>query len=141
MMLGRPATGTSGTKVAAVGSDGKITRSPDFKTSASSSCAPRPTSQRPSFEMPIGTASYFSGSSARITDAAEASETSCSPERPPNSTPTRNRFIALIASPPRPHQEHARSSQDFLPQAGENQFNAQQRSSVVQINHRIHFHH
>src|SRR5215469_8384509 len=43
--------------------------------------------------MPIGTASYWSGSRPRITEAADASETSCSPDRPPKSTPTRNRFI------------------------------------------------
>ena len=28
-----------------------------------------------------------------MTEAAEASETSCSPERPPKSTPTRSRFF------------------------------------------------
>src|SRR5260221_1128921 len=47
-----------------------------------------PASQRPSCVMPMGTMSYFSGSSARITDAAEATDTSCSPERPPKMTPT-----------------------------------------------------
>src|SRR5271156_3231866 len=139
--LGCPAAGPNGTKVAALGSGGSTTRSPDFSTSASNFIEPVPTSQRPSFEIPIGTASYFSGSSARITEAAEASETSCSPERPPNSTPMRNRFCALIAKPPRIDQISRRTSQDFLPQAGEHQFNAQQRSGVVQINHGIHFHH
>src|SRR5262249_40260393 len=52
--------------------------------------------QWPSFEMPMGTGSYLSGSSPRITDAAEASETSCSPLRPPNRTPTRNRFFSGV---------------------------------------------
>src|SRR5580693_40668 len=94
--LGCPAAGPNGTKVAALGSGGSTTRSPDFSTSANNFIELVPTSQRPSFEMPIGTASYFSGSSAPITEAAEASETSCSPERPPNSTPMRNRFCELI---------------------------------------------
>src|SRR5215831_18106611 len=42
----------------------------------------------------MGTASYLSGSSPRITDAAEANETSCSPLLPPNRTPMRNRFFS-----------------------------------------------
>src|SRR5271156_711192 len=139
--LGCPAAGPNGTRVAALGSGGSTTRSPDFSTSASNFIEPVPTSQRPSFEIPIGTASYFSGSSARITDAAETSETSCSPERPPKSTPMRNRFVTLIASPPAATQKRSRQSQDFLPQAGEHQLHAQRRRRVMQINHRIHFHH
>ena len=35
-------------------------------------------SQRPSRVMPTGTTSYFAGSSARITDVADASDTACS---------------------------------------------------------------
>src|SRR5580658_5414527 len=139
--LGCPAAGPNGTRVAALGSGGNTTRSPDFSTSANSFIELVPTNQRPSFEIPIGTASYFSGSSARITEAAEASDTSCSPERPPNSTPMRNRLCALIAAPPGTLHSRAQKSQDFLPQAGEYQFNAQQRRSVVQINHGIYFHH
>ena len=53
-------------------------------------------SHRPSFVMPMGTASYFSWSSALITDAAEISETSCSPDRPPNSMPMRSRFFSVV---------------------------------------------
>src|SRR5271156_4049688 len=94
--LGCPAAGPNGTRVAALGSGGSTTRSPDFSTSAGNFIERVPTNQRPSFEIPIGTASYFSGSSARITEAAEASETSCSPERPPKSTPMRKRFCVLI---------------------------------------------
>src|SRR5277367_4693066 len=139
--LGCPAAGPNGTKVAALGSGGSTTRSPDFSTSASIFTDPVPTSHRPSFEIPIGTASYFSGSSAPITEAAEASDTSCSPERPPKSTPMRKRFIAFIAAPPSQQPESASTSQDFLPQAGKDQFHAQQRSSVMQVNHGIHFHH
>ena len=45
-----------------------------------------PASQRPSFEMPMGTASYFSGSSAEITDAAESSEKRRSPGKGTRST-------------------------------------------------------
>src|SRR5271163_1969617 len=139
--LGCPAAGPNGTSVATLGSGGSTTRSPDFSTSANIFTEPVPTSHRPSFEIPIGTASYFSGSSARITEAAEASDTSCSPERPPKSTPMRKRFVAFIAAPPSQQPESASASQDFLPQAGEDQFHAQQRGSVVQVNHRIHFHH
>src|SRR3954463_2007743 len=51
--------------------------------------------QRPSFSMRIGTGSYRARSRCATTDAAEASETSCSPERPPYSTPTRSRFIGV----------------------------------------------
>src|SRR5580704_893833 len=139
--LGCPAAGPNGTKVAALGSGGSTTRSPDFSTSANNFIELVPTNQRPSFEIPIGTGSYFSGSSARITEAAEASETSCSPERPPKSTPMRNRFCALIAKSPRSDRIRRHASQDFLPQAGEHQFDTQRCSSIVQINHRIHFHH
>src|SRR6202167_73597 len=139
--LGCPAAGPNGTSEAALGSGGSTTRSPDFSTSASILTEPVPTSHRPSLEMPIGTASYFSGSSARITEAADARETSCSPERPPKSTPMRNRLGALIAGPPGTLHKRTQKSQDLLPQAGEHQFNAQQRRSIVQINHRIHFHH
>src|SRR5690242_8108080 len=42
----------------------------------------------PCLVMPMGTTSYFSGSIARITLRAEARETSCSLDWPPNTTPT-----------------------------------------------------
>ena len=48
--------------------------------------------QRPSFSMRIGTGSYRLRSRCANTDAADASDTSCSPDRPPYSTPTRRRF-------------------------------------------------
>src|SRR5580704_2936325 len=53
-------------------------------------------SQWPSLVMPMGTTSYLSGSRPRITEAAEARETSCSPERPPKRTPMRNRFLSGV---------------------------------------------
>src|SRR5438132_3726818 len=43
----------------------------------------------PCLVMPTGTTSYFSGSMARSTLRAEARETSCSLDWPPNRTPTR----------------------------------------------------
>src|SRR6516162_10742430 len=52
--------------------------------------------------MPIGTTSYLLESSERKTDSAERSETSCSPERPPNTTPTR---ILLNVTPYFPPQK------------------------------------
>src|SRR5882672_4354240 len=42
--------------------------------------------------MAIGTISYLPRSRALITDSAERSETSCSPERPPKITPTLSFF-------------------------------------------------
>src|SRR5579862_2224931 len=47
-------------------------------------------SHRPSFVMPMGTTSYLSLSIALRTEAAESSDTSCSPLRPPNKMPTRS---------------------------------------------------
>ena len=38
----------------------------------------------------------FFGIERGITDAAEISETSCSPERPPNKTPMRSRFFSVV---------------------------------------------
>src|SRR5581483_3506242 len=54
------------------------------------SMPPRP---RPSLPIATGTTSYRAGSSARITCHAERSDTSCSPDRPPKSTPTRTRRV------------------------------------------------
>ena len=45
--------------------------------------------------MPMGTTSYFSLSIALRTEAAERSETSCSPLRPPNRIPTRSFSMTL----------------------------------------------
>src|SRR5271168_3149668 len=114
----------------ALGSGGSITRCPRLSTSGSSFCVFSPTSQRPSLVMPMGTASYFSGSSARSTDCAEAIETSCSPERPPKSTPTRMRlaFIAVLL-------------EDFLSQTGEDQLDSERGRLVMLVNHRVDFHH
>src|SRR4029453_8540356 len=56
----------------------------------------------PSFSMRIGTGSYRVRSILANTDAAEASETSCSPDRPPYSTPTRSRFTLPEYSRRRP---------------------------------------
>src|SRR5574337_604368 len=55
-----------------------------------------PTSQRPSLVIPIGTGSKRLRSRAPRTDAAEARETSCSPERPPKMIPTRIRPMLLV---------------------------------------------
>ena len=67
---------------------GSITSLPCNRFSASP-----PSDQRPSLVMPMGTTSYLSLSIACRTDAAESSETSCSPLRPPKRTPTRSLFI------------------------------------------------
>ena len=66
---------------------------PPRRTSGSIFCAPAPSRQWPSLVMPIGIGSYFAGSRPRITEAADASETSCSPVRPPKRMPTRRSFV------------------------------------------------
>ena len=42
----------------------------------------------PSRLIPIAATSYLERSSAPITDLADSSDTSCSPDRPPRTTPT-----------------------------------------------------
>src|SRR5262249_40722148 len=49
-------------------------------------------SHLPWLVMAIGTISYLPRSRALMTDSAERSETSCSPERPPKITPTLSFF-------------------------------------------------
>src|SRR6202030_854566 len=51
---------------------------------------------RPSRPIPIGTISYRFGSIADITVSAERSEISCSPDRPPKSTPPLILFFSAI---------------------------------------------
>src|SRR6478672_6625313 len=58
---------------------------------AMSAVASPPASHRPSVVIPTGTISYRSGSSALATATAVTRETSCSAERPPNSSITRRR--------------------------------------------------
>src|SRR6266545_166727 len=55
-----------------------------------------PTSQRPSLPMPMGTTSKRERSIAAMTEAAPAKDTSCSPDRPPNTMPTRS-FLAPLS--------------------------------------------
>ena len=62
----------------------------------SNSSASPAVSQRPSLVMPMGTTSNLLLSMALTTDAAESSETSCSPLRPPKRMPTRSFFIVFI---------------------------------------------
>src|SRR6478735_5771191 len=52
--------------------------------------------QRPCLSIATGTISNRSRSRLLITDAADCSETSCSPERPPYKTATRSFFISLV---------------------------------------------
>src|SRR5450759_4235321 len=55
-------------------------------------------SQRPLWVMPRGATSYLSRSSAAMIERAEASDTWCSPERPPKITPTRSlRFMCKLS--------------------------------------------
>jgi hypothetical protein len=52
-------------------------------------------SQFPSFVIAIGTTSYFVLSIASMTERAERTDTSCSPDRPPKITPMRS-FVAIF---------------------------------------------
>ena len=68
---------------------------------ASMCCASSASSQWPVLAMPMGTTSYFFLSMAARTEAAERSETSCSPERPPKMIPTRSfRAIGVVSLSP-----------------------------------------
>src|SRR5262249_8964394 len=78
---------------------------PDITASGNKAVASRETSHRPSLVMAIGTISYFEMSIALITDSADRSETSCSPERPPNITPTRSRVVSLESGVLSPESE------------------------------------
>src|SRR6266576_1890973 len=122
---------SSGISAASVGSAVIITRWPLFNTSGSIFCAALPTSQWPSLVMPMGTASYLSGSRPRMTEAAEARETSCSPERPPKRIPMRSRFFS------RSELTTKEYSQDFLAEAGEDEFHAEERGAIVLVENRI----
>jgi len=68
-------------------------------SAASAGSALSPAIQRPCLVMPIGTISYFVRSSASITALADTSETSCSPDWPPNRTPMR--ILSAIGNAPR----------------------------------------
>ena len=59
--------------------------------------ASSPLSQRPCLSMAMGTTSYRLRSMALRMEAAESSETSCSPERPPKRMPMRSFFFMGIA--------------------------------------------
>src|ERR1700741_1394669 len=85
----------------------------------------------------MGTASYLSGSRPRITDAAEASETSCSPERPPKTTPTRSLFLMAVIDSRL--QSCVRSLKNLFAEAREDQLDPKQRGCVVLINYGIYF--
>src|SRR5207253_3599778 len=65
-------------------------------SSGNSSAAAAGASQFPSLVMAMGTTSYLDLSIASITDRAERTDTSCSPERPPKITPMRS--FLLICS-------------------------------------------
>src|SRR5438270_7699361 len=139
----------NGTSESAAGTGGTIIASPEASTAAtevaagsparkclSSACLPRSrfsaceeVTQRPSLVMPMGTTSYFSLSIASSTDAADSSEISCSPLRPPKRTPTRSFFIDRCVS----------CSEDLFPKHRHRQLHRQHSSSVVFVDDGIHF--
>src|SRR3954471_18553448 len=86
-----PEASTAAAEVAAGSPARRCFSSNFFPRSRLSAC--EDVTHRPSLVMPIGTTSYFSLSIASSTDAADSSEISCSPLRPPNRIPTRNFFI------------------------------------------------
>ena len=83
-------------------------------------CASPEVSQNPSRVMPIGTTSYFSWSRCAATARAEMRDTSCSTDRPPNTSPTRFRFTCSRLRMPRlPHDRRAPpSAPGYWPRAG-----------------------
>src|SRR5262245_48519803 len=78
-------------------SDGLPGKSLGSASASKAGMAVSPAIQRPCLVMPIGRTSYLSRSSAAITARAEVSETSCSPDWPPNRTPTRILLAIRIA--------------------------------------------
>src|SRR3974377_2274511 len=68
--------------------------------------------------MPIGTTSYFFLSMAFSTEAADSSDTSCSPLRPPNNTPTRSFFMHEVYMPGLWTWQKLRSSPNALALGG-----------------------
>src|SRR5262249_18181342 len=92
-----PAAGTSPPPD---GTGGSMTSTPCSGTGASVRCASSsrrrlsgPVSQRPSLGRAIGPTSKRAGSHAPVTVAAERSGTSCSPDLPPYTAPTRSRRV------------------------------------------------
>jgi hypothetical protein len=69
----------------------------DITASGSSAAAFAEINQRPSLVMPIGTTSYLALSIALMTDSADRSDTSCSPERPPKITPILSFLVKFLA--------------------------------------------
>src|ERR1700722_19924280 len=107
----------------AVGSAGRFTGSPLASVCAmvsfgSNANAFLEVSHFPSCVMPMGMASYLAGSRDHNTDSAERREISCSPERPPNTTPTRIFFAVFIGQ--QPHER----LQPRLPPGGDSRPNA-----------------
>ena len=82
----------------ASGSPARSLRSNAASPCCSSACASPAESQRPCLVMPMGTTSNLLRSIAFRMDAAESSETSCSPLRPPNRMPTRSFFAICRCS-------------------------------------------
>src|SRR3569833_2018978 len=126
---------------------------------SSKQCASAEPSKRPSFVIPIGTTSNFVRAIAFKIEAAESNDTSCSPLRPPNKTPTRSFFaIPFIVA----HQDVKKSDaegtrsdrnrrvqaegamrcaelKDLLPKRRARQFHCQIRRAVMFIDHGVHF--
>src|SRR5580704_4461874 len=101
-------------------------------------------SQRPSLVMPMGTTSYLSLLIAWRTDAAESSDTSCSPLRPPNSMPTRSFFMTFQCGRGRTSRQsqdwYIRTGlQNLFPKCRQRQFHGQFGGAVVLVDHGIHF--
>src|SRR5690348_1909361 len=99
-----PAEGTGGTMTdsprartaaegVAAGSPARRWRSGGADSPLSKRSASDAVTQRPSLVMPMGTTSYLRRSMALRTEAAESSETSCSPLRPPKRMPMRSFFM------------------------------------------------
>src|SRR5438270_3863637 len=114
--------------------------------SGNSSAAAAGASQFPSLVMAMGTTSYLDLSIASITERAERTDTSCSPERPPKITPMRSfvvierwhRLQSVILSLLTQTKVCA-TLQNSLSQRRENQLHAQLGRSIIQVQRRIDF--
>src|SRR5438045_5314601 len=143
----------------ASGSPARSRRATAFESPSRRLRASAAASQCPSLVMPIGTTSNFLRSIAFKTEAAESSETSCSPLLPPNKIPTRS-FLAIIYQSIRLEQEGSLlrrylkpclspgtrvwmlgsgTLQDLLPKGRAGQFDREIGGAIVLIDYRVDF--
>src|SRR5438552_4355786 len=145
---------TTAAPVVASGSPARRCFSDDCPRRSCSACAAE--THLPSLVMPIGTTSYLSVGMASRTEAAESSETSCSPLRPPKRMPTRSLFMRRLSyihfwrafihrggrgdtEGPTLVRRVADRLQDFLAEGAERQLDREDGGAVVLVDDRVDF--